>query len=168
MSSLKELIGEAFAIEQKLLETEGEITPEIQSLIEMNDFRLPHKVDSYAGVMDRLEKSSEFYYEKAKKMQKIADGLGAAVVAIRERMKYLMVANKIEELKGHEERFVLAKTSGRVEISEAAELPESYKKTTITSRPDIFKIKDALEKGEVFPGVQLVKGVSLRRYLRKD
>lgn len=52
----------------------------------------------------------------------------------------------------------VAKTPARVVIAEGAELPATYLRTKTTVEPDKTALKEALQAGEIVPGVSLVSG----------
>ena len=164
-STLITLVSEASAIQQVLLETGGEITPEIEQRIQATEINLPAKVDSYALLIERMQHDAEFYGLQATRLLKMVRAMESVVTRCKQNIKLAMDELKTTELVGHEMKFKLVKSPPSVIIEDSAKIPAAYKVTETTTRDDKKMISEDLKMGVTVPGARLESGTSLRTYL---
>lgn len=156
------LIQLSTEIDVMLNESLGELTPAIEEKLKA----LSTKADSCAYVLDRLLKVKLFYVERSNLYDKMATAASSAMDRLEEYIKdSIMVAN-MEEIKGDEFRFKISPTTKCV-VDNDADVPENFKSTVVTTKPDKARIKKAIESGQTVTGAHLETGVSLRRYTVK-
>lgn len=173
--SLRQIVGEitlAAKIEEKLVEGGGVISPEIEHLIdfelkklaELRDEKLPVKVDSYAGVMDRLSKLSEMYQQRALQITLIAGALQGIVDKCEDNLKAAMIELEVQELKGHDVKFRLQKSPPSCVIDNEELVHGDYK---VERKPvvDKKKILEDLKLGVPVAGCHLEQTSHVRKYL---
>lgn len=164
----------AHKLEQALLDSNGEITEEIELFLAQvvpvtnSDLALKDKVDSYRYVMDRLEDASNYWKTQSNARRIIADACDRSRDQLRARLKIAMGKLGTKELVGHEYRFRVIDTQKRLVIQNELEIPSNYLVETVEFKPDKARIKDALEKGESVPGCNLEGGTAIRSYLNKE
>ena len=118
MSSLNELLVLSRTIEEELLNNNGEITKDIQDMIEKVSTELPYKVDAYSYTLDHLQSVMSFYKEKSKSLTKMARACESIINALREKIKHTMIYLEANEIAGMESRFKLRDLEIGVEIDE--------------------------------------------------
>lgn len=157
------LVATANGIENMLLETAGEITPEIEAALAVVDVNLPAKVDSYAFVIDRLEAQEAFWKLKANELYKIASSCKTARERIKDSIKDAISALGADEIRGNEVRFKMANSRPRLVIDEDA-LPKEYMMQIIHLEADKKRIEEDLKLGIPVEGATYQETKSLRTY----
>lgn len=168
MKSLIAIVNEVNNLERALIESEGAITPEIESMLAIKDLQLPEKVDSYQFIMNRLELVESGYKMQADLFLRASKTLGNAKESMKERLKLAMQEMGVDELYGNDFRFMKLKTTGTLHINDEDSIPIDYKSARIVTDIDKKSIKKDLENGKVVPGAALEPGHSLRCYVNTN
>lgn len=161
--TLMVLVNEAMNLEKMMIESGGEITPEIEAALAVKEVSLPEKVDGYSYILDRMSDMEEHFKARAEFFKEAAKHCKAAHERLTYNIKYAMQEMGTNELQGHDVRFKLAPTQGTLAIQDEEMVPVEFKKEIITTEIDKKALKEALVKGEV-PGATLTPGFSLRTY----
>lgn len=163
--SLVALVSEANSLVEKLIESGGEITPDIELSLEANERDLQLKLDSYDFVLDRLKKEQEFFADRAKFYQNAARSLSNAEDRLKESIKKAMRMLGVSEVQGSDFKFVLSKTKSKLILDEKI-LPDEYKTQVISYEVNKEKISEALNAGSNISGAMLEPSYSLRKYAK--
>jgi hypothetical protein len=161
--SLFSLVAQANALEQKIAEAGGEISPEVEKELSHIDLALPDKIDSYAFIIGRLDAASDYWKAKAAEYTKLAKSTANASERIRGAIKQAMMAMQRDEVSGGDIRFKLTSSKASLVI-DGATLDPSYMMTVTNHVADKERIKSALEAGFPVKGAHLEAGKALRTY----
>lgn len=167
VKSLVSIVNDIQKLEVLLIESSGEITKEIEDLLEVKTENLPDKIDNYDAFMNRLEMVSEYYEKRAKLFLQASKSAENAKKRLKDNIIFAMKALNVTDLHGFDVRFKLQKTSGSVEILDEALIEPEFKKEKIEIVIDKKKLKTALEENKEIPGARLIEGTSLRTYMNK-
>lgn len=162
--SLVAIVNEAFSLEQMLIESGGEITPEIENALSVNSNEMTTKLDGYHHIIERFESLESHYKDRALFFNQVGTQCKNAVSRLKENIKFAMMEMGIDEVRGSDVRFKLSKTSGTLEITDKELVPVEFKSEVITTEIDKKALKEALQKGEPIQGAELKEGYSLRAY----
>lgn len=161
MNSLFELSVEANRLEELLLESGGELTPEFETWLEQINTHLETKADSYAHVIDKLNANISMLRENAQAYTQAARSLENAQERIKSRIKEALEAMGRTQLRGNRKAFVLSNCPTRLVINEA-DLDSSYTIIKTDYVPDKERIKAALKDGIAVKGAHFEGGKALR------
>jgi hypothetical protein len=89
--TLNNLIDEYRNIEDLIIDASGEITPDIEAMLESFGDALGAKLDGYAGVIGYMKGQIEYLKAEAEQYTSRAKALSNSVDAMRERMTFAMV-----------------------------------------------------------------------------
>lgn len=167
MNQLTLSLQNADKIEQMLIESGGEITPEIELEMAINPKTISDLVDSKHLTLDRLEKSIELYEKKADQFSALASSLKNVKKFIETSIKQFMLENDKQVLAGNDFQFKTVRSKPSVEISDELFLPDEYKKEKVTVTPDKEKILKDLLIGIPIQGCILKESYSLRKQINK-
>lgn len=159
--SLAEITKDAQSIELMLIESGGELTPELEAMLDANTDELAEKVDRYAHYIDRLERSEQYYSDKSEAYENIALGHENAILFLKDRIKSAMTALGASKIEGVEHKVSMSQTKGRLVLDEP-NLSIKYVKEVRTLEPDKPRIRADLEAGQKIEGACIVYGHSLR------
>lgn len=165
MSSLIQLIDTASALERALVQSGGEVTPDIEKMLEVTDVQLPEKVDSYALVIDRMDSIERFYKTKAEMYLSLAKSAANVSSRCEANLKTAMQALGTTEIEGFDIRYVLVNSNPACVIEDESLIDGAYKITETVTKVDKKRLAEDLKLGVPVPGAKLERGQSLRRYL---
>lgn len=163
--SLIALVSESAGLESALIESGGEITPAIESLLEIKDLHLPEKVDNYGLVIDRMQVVSAFYKAKADEYLRLAKAASNVVGRCESNLKIAMEAMHTDEILGRDIRYRLVRSNPACIITDDSKIDGAYKITETITKVDKKRLAEDLKLGVPVEGAKLEAGYSLRRYL---
>lgn len=146
-------------LSELLVETEGEVTPEIEQMMEELSVELKGSTDVYRLVWKRLELESAHFRAESQDYTRKARRIEEALEKLKNRLKVSMAAMKLPKMEGYRYGFRLKKSRPKVVIDEAI-FP------SVKDRPDLWKetvqfsiqkeaVYQSLVKGEVIGGARL-------------
>jgi hypothetical protein len=157
--SLYELTSEHRLICEAIEEAGGEITPEIEAMLAINEENFLTKAEGYAEMIAKYAQMAE--NAKARKaqldtVQKIAEN---AVKRMKERIAQAMEEYNLPkvEVGMHKISF---RTSKAVEIIDEVAIPNQYKKVAVSV--DKKALREDLMAGVVIEGAELKENKSLQ------
>lgn len=162
--SLRELVSISGAIEDALILSGGEITPELEQALAIKDMQLPEKVDGYNLVMDRMKSISEFYAQKAELFNRLSSAADSVISKCKDNLKFAMTEMNVTELTGYDYKFKLQASPAAAEIIDESKIAESYKVTKTITSVDKKKILEDLKIGVPVEGAVLKVGSHVRSY----
>ncbi len=162
--SLVAMASEISLIEQTLINSSGEITPELEELLNCKDLELPEKVDGYAFRYSRLEALEAWYKSRAAEFDKMTSGYKKAKEQLKANAKIAMELLGADELVGVDYKLKMQNTKGSVIIKEPHRVDPKYMTTEITTKIDKDAIYADLKAGVKVDGVELESGGALKVY----
>lgn len=151
-----------------IVESNGELTPEIE--IKLNSFEIEdkNKIDAYKFFLDKAKLWTSFLDTKEKDIKSHKNGWKRLIEFLNTNLKVALNTRGLTQLHGNEYYFKLVPTQPALVIEEDI-LPAEWTKEITQYVPDRDKIKLALDAGTVIPGAKLVKSFALRSYpIRAD
>jgi hypothetical protein len=142
-------IGEQFdALERLLVESGGEVTPEVEAwLAEYGDLEAD-KLDGYAMFIRSLEHEAEGFKNIASEFAAKRTARENAAKRLKERLKQYMELRGTAQIKGKMYTAALNKNGGKAPIIvdvAPEQLPEQLQRVTVSA--DVEKIRGLLEMG---------------------
>lgn len=165
--TLSAVVEIASSIEQMLIESGGEITPEIEKSLYIVDAHLPYKIDSYAAVIERMDIVSSFYEEKSVFYKKLSDSASDAVKKCKDNLRFAMNALNTNELCGSDIKYKLSPGKPSIIICDENAIDESYKTTETTVKIDKRKILDDITAGASVTGVKVQENFRLTKSVNR-
>lgn len=166
MSTLPEIVARANLLEQALVEAGGELSPEIESMLEEVGKDLAAKTDSYAFFMERLDVQAEHWKAKADAFAKVSKSCKNLKERLNDRIKEAMRELGTEEIVGSDMRFKLSKMAPKLVIEEAL-LPKEYLMAVTEYVPDKERIKEDLANKCEVTGAKMEEVFALRKYVAR-
>lgn len=158
------IVNEALILEKMLIESGGEVNPEIEKALAVNSQELALKVDGYVEIIERFESLEAYYKTRAEYFKDISSRCKKAVDRLKENIKYGMNELGIDEIKGVDMRLKVSQTSGSLKITDEEMIPVEFKKEEIKTVIDTKALKEAIAKGLEVKGAEIIPGFSLRAY----
>jgi hypothetical protein len=167
VNPIQQALEHATKLENMLIESGGEITPEIQIELSFNSATIEELVDIKYMSLERIDKAIEYYKEKSEQFSRIAHSLKSANSFVSDSIKKYMIDNAKNELQGSDYRFTVRRTKPKLNILDEDAIFGAYKKETTEIVLDKEKITDDLKNGIPVEGCELIEVYSLRKYVNK-
>jgi hypothetical protein len=165
--TLKSIRADIIALEELLLENEGEVNDTLETWLVINEKNLSVKTDAYHYMIDQLEQGVDFFKSKAEEANQARKQYESLIDRMKNNLKFTMQELNTDEIRGEEYRYKLSRSKPKVEITSEDKLPASYLKEKIVYSADKDLIKEDLDKGIEIDGARLIESYSLRSYLVK-
>ena len=164
--SLLALVQTATNIEQMLIESGGELTPELEQALAVTELHLPEKVDSYALVIDRMNAITSFYKQKAEFFQRLAKASTSVAERCKSNIEIAMDTLETDEVLGFDVKFRRQASPLTYEIADVALVDQAYviTETITTHTPDRKRILEDLKLGVPVTGVEPKQSYHVRVY----
>ena len=168
-TTLTALVTEAMMIARQLMESGGELTPELEAALDVNQESLMRKVDGFVAIEDQFQAQEYYWKRKRDACDVIYKSFSGQIDRLRERVKFVMNEMGVTELKGDEHRYKLGKSVGRLIIEDEAKVPAEFKMIVQLTQVDKERVKAMLKDGFEVPGAKLLEEGRLSVYEnRKD
>ena len=161
--SLSLIVAEMSQLVTSVVEAEGELSPELEAMLDGVSRDLAVKADNYALFMERLDSEADFWKARAQKMSQVAASCANLKERLNGAIKTAMTQLQTTEIVGEETKFKLTRMAPKLVIDELT-LPMDYQQQKITYTPDKAKIKADLEAGHQVTGAALEEVFALRKY----
>jgi hypothetical protein len=163
---LAEFVTQIAVIEKNIIESNGELSPELEKQLLQIDLSKREAVDSVQITLDRLEALSDYWKRRADGYTRVSKSLEISAAKLKRHVKDIMAASGTEDLYGLEWRLKLCPAKPKVVVNEET-LPREYLKEKITFVPDKGRIEEEIKMGVPIEGVTLEPVYTLRSYPNK-
>ena len=157
--TIYDLTQEQLMLNDLLLESGGEITPEIEALLTINRDNLETKIDSYCKAIKTIEAQESFAKAEIERLTKIAKSCSNSVKRMKESM--LNALNIFELAMVDVGTFkVSIRSSSAIAIDDNATIPDDY----YVVKKEVSKtlLKEAIKEGKEIEGVSIVTNQSIQ------
>lgn len=165
--SLVVLVQEFAEMDRALIESGGELTPDLEAQMSITGENLKGKVDRYKLYMDHLDSRAEYFKAieyQARDARKLFENHNNS---LRANLKMAMDALGVADLYGNDWRFKLSSAKPKMLINEE-ELDPKYKKEVTTLVPNKELIEMDLSMGITVKGAYFESSHSLRNYVNHE
>jgi len=155
-----------FNIQQQYLSlanqlSEGEVTPELEQELAINESQLKEKAVNYGYVIKQLGHEVYAVNEEIKRLTDIKKRNEKAIERMETAISNAMQLYGIEKVDSSFLKLSFRKSES-VEIVNEAQLTEQFTTTKTTVTPNKVAIKEAIKNGEVVEGAVLVTNFNLQ------
>lgn len=157
--SLYRITSEQLKINELLEELEGELTPELEEALMINEDNFLAKSEGYIESIAYFKAKAEAAKVRIEEMQRIKRVSENAEKRLKERMQWAMETLGRDKMEVGLHKISLRRTLAVNIISEAA-VPNEYVK--VETSIDKVKLKEALKTGAIIPGAELKYNQSIQ------
>lgn len=140
-------------------QSEGELTPELESALTINKSELEVKSIAYVEFIKQRESFNARIDEEIKRLQAIKKANDNFVLRLKNNL-----LNAVNMFGNFEAGFLKLSTrkSKSVEVTiDTNDLPKEFKSIKVTEAPDKTAIKKAIESGQEVEGCRIVENINL-------
>lgn len=167
MNYLANSLAHANKLEEMLIESGGEITPEIEAQLSLGNKTPQEIVDRNYITIERLEMSEEYFAKKEEQFKLARLSLKKAQEFIKSSIKQYMIESGNLVLSSQDYTYKLSTGKPSVKITNEEEVYNSYKKEVTTWSVDKESIAEDLKKGIPVKGAVLEETYVLRKSINK-
>lgn len=168
MSSIVKLTTEAKELIAKLVENGGELTPELEQMMEGNAVELANKADRYYYLMKSLKGEAAYWKAQMDEVNKVIKGINNFEKNLKERIKYAMIESEMPKIEGNDVQFKISPIQPKLVINDPEKIPDAFKTVVQYTEIDKDKLKEALEAGEEIEGAELVENFQIRSSIKRS
>jgi hypothetical protein len=155
-----------FNIQQQYLSlanelSEGELTPELEQALIINETELKEKAVNYAYVIKQFGHENNAVSEEIKRLQDLKKRNEKAIERMETAISNAMQLYGIDKVDSSFIKLSFRKSES-IEIINEAQLTEQFTTTKTTVTPNKVAIKEAIKNGEVVEGAVLVTNFNLQ------
>ena len=166
--NLLEITKQLHELETAVIESNGELTPELEKAFAVSEMTKKDQIAAYAAILDRLDTLQNEYKSKIDSLQAVLNGFKRFENFLKGNLKEAMKLSNTDELAGQETRFKLTRTKPKLVIDcDASALPWEFTKTISEVIPDKDMIREFLESGKTLENCKLEESFALRKYMNR-
>jgi len=159
--NLYQIENEYLQLSEMLIESEGELTPELEQALEINGNNLKNKAVNYGYVIKQMEGNVDLIDAEIKRLQAMKKSRVNAAELLKETIKTAMLMYDLNTIEIPTLKLSFRKSES-IEIINEAQLTEQFTTTKTTVTPNKVAIKEAIKNGEVVEGAVLVTNLNLQ------
>ena len=160
MKTLYQINNDYYDLISQIELAEGELTPELESALEINKNELEVKSIAYVEVIKQRESFNTRIDDEIKRLQAIKKQNDNLILRLKNNL-----LNAVNLFGNFEAGFLKFSTrkSKQVEVNiEPNDLPKEFKVVKVTETPDKNAIKKAIEQGQEVTGCRIVENINLQ------
>ncbi len=158
--SLYKIESEYLELFGRIEMAEGELTPELESALEINKNELEVKSIAYVEVIKQRESFNTRIDDEIKRLQALKKQNDNLILRLKNNL-----LNAVNLFGNFEAGFLKFSTrkSKQVEVNiDPNDLPKEFKVVKVTETPDKNAIKRAIEQGQEVTGCRIVENINLQ------
>lgn len=139
----------------------GELTPEIEQQLSINQQELQTKGVNYALVIRQIDGETEIIDREIKRLSELKKSKENTSNRMKNAIKGAMELYDIHSIKGDLINITLRNNPESVSVDDEAKIPAEYIAEKVSRSPDKKAIKEALSSGLEVPGAYLSRSKSI-------
>ena len=158
--SLYKIESEYLELFARIEMADGELTPELESALEINKAELEVKSIAYVEVIKQRESFNTRIDDEIKRLQALKKQNDNLILRLKNNL-----LNAVNLFGNFESGFLKFSTrkSKQVEVNiDPNDLPKEFKTVKVTETPDKNAIKKAIEQGQDVTGCRIVENINLQ------
>lgn len=160
MSNIYQIQQEYLSITNQLIESGGELSPEIEQALAINKAEIENKARNYGYVVKSLENDVDAIDEEIKRLQALKTARNKTIDILKDTVKNAMQLYGIEEIKTSTLKLSFRKSES-VEVNQDI-ISESYCNQKVVLTPDKARIKEAIKNGVCVTGANIIINYNLQ------
>jgi hypothetical protein len=157
--SLYKIESEYLELFARIEMAEGELTPELESALEINKNELEVKSIAYVEVIKQRESFNTRIDDEIKRLQALKKQNDNIILRLKNNL--LNAVNLFGNFEAGFLKFSTRKSKQVVINCDIDDLPKDYTKITIQREPNKIEIKRAIEQGQEITGCRIVENINL-------
>lgn len=153
--NIYQISNEYLELSRKLIESEGELTPELEAELAINSEQLEAKSRGYGYVIKKIEDEELIIESEIKRLSALLKSRSTAKTRLKSILLNAMELFSIEKIETPTLKISLRKSTS-VDVPDVDLLDEWFKVSKVTISANKVEIKKAIEEGKNVIGATLV------------
>ena len=145
----------------QLIENEGELTPELETALQINKEQLESKSVDYCYVIKQFDAECDIIDNEIKRLQQAKKARENTIERLKQTLSNAMHSFEVNEIKTPLVKLSFRKSESVI-VYDTNSLPQMFKVIKVTETPDKTKIKEAIKAGETVVGAELIINQNLQ------
>lgn len=158
--TLYELEREQLELNALLEENGGELTPEIEEKLQIHDYDINKKMESYCKAIRCYESDIDGFKSEIERLKQRKESAERAIERMKASMLNALEIFQISKIEAGTFKIGTRK-SYSVTIDDEEAISPEYKIETVTSKVDKVAIKDAIKEGKEVEGAHISENTNL-------
>lgn len=155
MKTLFKIQQEYAELAYSLIENGGELTPELETALQINRDELESKAEGYGMVINQIDAECTMINNEIDRLQGLIDSRKKAIDKLKSRLSDALTSHGIDKVKSNFINISFRKTES-VEITDESLIPEGFMRKSVSMTPNKTALKDAIKNGELIMGARIV------------
>jgi hypothetical protein len=152
--ALYQIEQEYMILADSIISNGGELTPELETALEINREQLEAKGRGYGFVIKDVESELDAIDNEIKRLQALKQSRNKAIDLLKEKLSNAMQLFDVAEIKTPTLKINFRKSES-VEIENPSLLDKKFMVVKTTEQPDKMAIKEAIKQGESVQGATI-------------
>lgn len=152
--ALYQIEQEYMMLADSIISNGGELTPELETALEINREQLEAKGRGYGFVIKDVESELDAIENEIKRLQSLKQSRNKAIDLLKEKLSNAMQLFEVFEIKTPTLKINFRKSES-VEIEDLSLLDKKFMVVKTTEQPDKMAIKEAIKQGESVQGATI-------------
>ncbi len=161
-NTLPALVAQAQTFITATLESEGEITEQVEGLLPVMEAKIPAKIDAYVHIKDQVEMQAEYFKAKAAQFAQAAKQMEKVAESLKERLKWAAGELGTNTLEGFDFKITISDSVPSVVVENEDQIDFVYFEEVRTLKLNKAKLKEDLLMGRKVSGAHLKHGKTIR------
>lgn len=159
--SLFQISNEYRSLEMELFKTGGELTPEIETMLAINEAELKEKSKNYVHVIKKIESEVNYIDAEIKRLQQAKKVRKNTIEVLKSGIKNAMELYEVEEIDLITNKINFRKSESVIIECDINELPKELQLIEVKAIPKT-EIKKMLKSGKEIKGVYIQENKNLQ------
>lgn len=159
--TLYEINEEYIKLLAQVEENEGELTPELEQALTINEEDHAAKLEAYGKIISNYKSEAEACKQEADRLKAKADRAIKAAERLKDTIRYFLTVTDRRKASAGLYTFSL-RDSKAVKVTDESLLPGAFWRVKETREVSKTDIKAAIEAGQIVPGAEIVINTSLQ------
>lgn len=160
MTNIYEIQKEYFDLMNKVIDNEGEFTPELLEKLEINEQELKQKAINYAYVIKKLDADEVAINNEIKRLSELKKANAKKIDKLKEIITNAMINFGLDKIDSSTLKLFI-RNSESVNVIDESKLSDNFFTTKVTKIVSKTALKNALKTGEI-AGAELVVNNNLQ------
>lgn len=159
--NIYQIQNEYLLLVNQIIENGGEVTPQQELNLQITKDQLQDKGTNYAFVIKKLDAECDIIDAEIKRLSELKKVRQNACERLKSNISHAMQIFEVDKIESPLIKLSFRKSQS-VNVADVNSLPAEYKTIKVTEQADKVKIKQALLKGEVIEGCEIVNSNNLQ------
>ena len=159
--TLYEISNEYVDLMSEVELNEGELTPELEAALQINEQDYQQKMEAYAACIANYKAEAEACKNEAKRLREKGERALNVVERLKSTMMFFMQATDRKKVDAGQWKMSLRETKA-VNVLDETLVPDTHIRTKVETSVDKVAVEEAIANGKAVEGCELITNTSIQ------